>query len=80
MKQCMLVGLNAVHHHRADEPNLSNVGRSRHLQKAIHGYSLILGLEEWRLERRDFIKQVDLFNCGPIACTKILEINKLTTL
>jgi hypothetical protein len=37
-------------------------------------------LEEWRLERGDFIKQVDLFNCGPIACMKILEIYKLTTL
>ncbi len=80
MKQCMPVGLNAVHHHRADEPSVSNVGRSRHPQKAIHGYSLFLGLEGWRLERGEFIKQVDLFNCGPIECMKILEIYKLTTL
>jgi hypothetical protein len=36
MKQCMLVGSNAVHDHRADEPSVSNVGRSRHPQKAIH--------------------------------------------
>jgi hypothetical protein len=63
MKQCMLVGLNAIHHHRADEPSISNVGRSRHPQKAIRGYSLILGLEEWRLERGDFIKQMDSVNC-----------------
>jgi hypothetical protein len=80
LKCCMLVSLNAVHHHRTDEPSVSNVGRSRHLQKAMHGYSLFLGLEEWRLERGEFIKQVDLFNCGPIACMKILEIHKLTTL
>jgi hypothetical protein len=46
----------------------------------VHGYSLFLGLEEWRLERGDFIKQGNLFNCGPIACIKILEIDKLTTL
>jgi hypothetical protein len=75
----MLAGLNAVHHHRADKPSISNVGRSRHPQKAIHGYSLILGLEEWRLGRGDFIKLVNTFNCGPIACMKILEIYKLTT-
>ncbi len=70
----MLVGLNASHHYRAGEPSISNVGRSRHPQKAIHRYSLFLGLEEWRLARGEFIKLVDTFNCGPIACMKILEI------
>jgi hypothetical protein len=80
MKQCMLLVLNATLHHRADEPSVSNVGRSRHPQKTIHGYSLFLGLDKWRLERGDFIKQADRFNCGPIACMKILEIYKLTTL
>ncbi len=79
IKRCMLVDLNAINHHRADEQSVSNVGRSRHPQKAIHGYSLFLSLEEWRLERGDFNKHVDLFNCGPIACMKILEIYKLTT-
>jgi hypothetical protein len=62
----MLLGLNLAHH-RADEPSISNVERSRHPQKAIHGYSLFLGLEKPRLERGEFIKQVDTFNCGPIA-------------
>ncbi len=80
MKQCMLLGLNAALHHRADEPSISNVGRSRHPQKTMHGYSLFLGLDEWRLERGEFIKQADMFNCGPIACMKILEIYKLTIL
>jgi hypothetical protein len=80
MKQCMLLGLNDALHHRANEPSVSNVGSSRHPQKAIHGYSLFLGLEEWRLERGEFIEQVDMFNCGPIACMKILEIYNLTTL
>ncbi len=80
MKQCMLLGLNAALQCRADEPSTSNVGRSRHPQKAIHGYSLFLGLEERRLERGEFIKQVNTFNCGPIACMKIHEIYELTTL
>jgi hypothetical protein len=80
MKQYMLLGLNDAICHMANEPSLSNVGGSRLPQKAIHGYSLLLGLEEWRLERRDFVKQVDTLNCGPIACLKILEIYNLTTL
>jgi hypothetical protein len=80
MKRSMPLGLNDAICHTANEPSLSNVGRSRRPQKAIHGYSLLLGLEEWRLERGDFVKQVDTFNCGPIACLKILKIYNLTTL
>ncbi len=80
MKRFMLLGLNVALHHRVDEPSISNVDRSGHPQKAIHGYSLFLGLEEWRLKRGEFIKQVHMFNCGPIACMKILERYKLTTL
>jgi hypothetical protein len=80
MKRCMLLGLNDAIHHTADEPSLSNVGGSRSPQKAIHGYSFLLGLEEWRLERGDFVKQVDTFKGGPMACLKILEIYNLTTL
>jgi hypothetical protein len=77
MKQCMLLGLNDAIGHTTNEPSLSNVGGSRGPQKAIHGYSLLLGLEEWRLERGYFVKQVVTFNCEPIACLKILEIYNL---
>ncbi len=80
MKQCMLLDLNDTFGHRLDEPSISNVGGSRHPQKAIHGYSLFLGLEEWKLERGDFIKQMVMFYCGPIACLKILEPYSLTAL
>jgi hypothetical protein len=80
MRRCMLLGLNDTICCTANEPSLSNVGGSRHPQKEIHEYSLLLGLEEWRLDRGDFVKQVDTFNCGPIACLKILEIYNLTTL
>jgi hypothetical protein len=45
MKQCILLGLNDAICHRADEPRVSNVGGSRRSLKAIHGYSLFLGLE-----------------------------------
>jgi hypothetical protein len=80
MKQCMLLGLNDTFRHMPNEPSVSNVGGSRRPQKAIHGYLLLFGLEEWRLVRGNFVKQVDTFNCGPNACLKILEIYNLTTL
>jgi hypothetical protein len=40
---------------------------------------ILVGIHEWRLKRRHLIKQVDQFNCGPIACTKILEMFHLTS-
>ena len=51
---------------------------------SIEGYQLTLGIhehDEGRFERGHFIKQLDLdpFNCGPIACTKILEMLHLTS-
>ena len=49
---------------------------------SIKGYQLTLGIhdDEWRFERGHFIKQTDPYNCGPIACTKILEIFHLATM
>jgi hypothetical protein len=41
---------------------------------------LTLGIhDEWRFERGHFIKQLDSFNCGLIACMKILEMFHLTS-
>ena len=80
MKRCMLLGLNDNIRHMADEPRKYDVGGSRRPQVSIHGYMLLLGLEEWRLERGDFVKQVDTFKGGPMACLKILEIYNLTNL
>jgi hypothetical protein len=36
-------------------------------------------MDEWRFERGHFIKQLDTFNCSPIACMKILEMFHLTS-
>jgi hypothetical protein len=80
MRRCMLLGLNDNIHHTANDPCLDDVGGSRRPQVSIHRYTLLLGLEEWRLERGDFVKQVDTFNYGHIACLKILKIYNLTTL
>ncbi len=56
------------------------LGRLRVPSMSIEGYQLTLGIhdDEWRFERTHFIKQTDPYNCGPIACTKILEMFHLT--
>jgi hypothetical protein len=78
MKRCMLVTLDAECNSVGDDPTL--VPLRHHQQKnAIQGYSLTFGSDKWRFERGEFVKQVDSFNCGPIVCTKILEMFKLVT-
>jgi len=74
LKRCMLCDLRITHLYAPDEPKLMTLGRSRHAKMSIEGYRLTLGIEDyWRFERGHFIKQLDSFNCGPIACMKILE-------
>jgi hypothetical protein len=44
------------------------------------GYVLTFDVSpQWGLEHGQFLKQLEGFNCGPIACTKILEIFGLVT-
>jgi hypothetical protein len=81
LKRCMLCNLQTNHLYAADEPKLMTLGRSRHAKMSIEGYRLTLGIHQhsWRFERGHFIKQLDSFNCGPIACMKILEMFNLTS-
>jgi hypothetical protein len=48
-------------------------------QKSIEEYQIEIGSSPWRYERGTFIRQVDGFNCDPIACVKILEMFCLAT-
>jgi hypothetical protein len=77
MKRCMLVGLNVTCRTSRVTTTGEILGRSREATNIVPGYALTLGSEEWRLERGEFIQQVDVFNCGPIACMKILELYSL---
>ncbi len=74
MKHCMICDLEAAHLCDPDNPKLMKVGRSRHPKMSIEGYKLTVGIHEWRFERGHFVKQMDPFNSGPIACTKIMEM------
>jgi hypothetical protein len=80
LKRCMLCDIQILHLYVADEPKLMTIGRLRQPKMSIEGYTLTIGnTDEWRFERGHFIKQLDSFNCGPIACMKILEMFHLTT-
>ena len=81
LKRCMLCDLQTPHLYVADEAQLMTLGRSRVPTMSIEGYQLTLGRDDdgWRFERGHFVKQTDPYNCGPIACTKILEMFCLTT-
>jgi hypothetical protein len=72
MKRCMICDLEAAHLCDPDNPKLMKVGGSRHPKMSIERYKLTVGIHEWRFERGHFVKQMDPFNCGPIACTKII--------
>jgi hypothetical protein len=50
------------------------VGGSRQPKMSIEGCKLTLGSNVWRFERGHFVKQTDPFNCGPIACTKVVKM------
>ncbi len=74
----MLCDVGAANLCDADAPKKAIVGRSRHTRMSIEGYGLHVGNHWWRFEIGHFVKQVDPFNYGPIACAKILEMFRLT--
>jgi hypothetical protein len=61
VKRCMLCDLQIPHLYVADDPKLMTLGRSRVPSMSIEGYQLTLGIhdDEWRFERRHFMKQTD---------------------
>jgi hypothetical protein len=77
MKHYILVPLDAVYVTVGDDPTLITSRQGQ--QRKIQGYSLLFDVDEGRFERGNFIKQFDKINCGPIVCTKILEMFTLVT-
>ncbi len=79
--RCMLIGLDDTFQSIADAATIEVHGSVRTC--SIKGYMLIIcGLKDnevRKLERGEFIKQLDGYNCGPIVCLKILEQFSLTT-
>jgi hypothetical protein len=77
MRKCMLVDPFVVPSYaqfNADAAVYEIVGCSRKPQKFVNGYDIIIAMQKWQLERGYFLHQSDGNNCGPIACTKIMEL------
>ena len=81
LKRCMLCPLSASPKPVPDEA--VTVKKHGQLAKGSHtsieGYQIEIGSSPWRYERGTFLCQVDGYNCGPIACVKILEMFSLAT-
>jgi len=63
-----------------DAPSAPFASHSRRPKPIINGYSITFPMQQasdsgkWRLERGQFIHQTDGFNCGPIACLKLMDL------
>ena len=77
LKRCNLCPRTVNPNPVADEQVL--VKRGRLPKMSIEGYTFDIGNDSWKYVRGNFIRQVDGFNCGPIACVKILEIFRLAS-
>jgi hypothetical protein len=63
-----------------DAPGPPFSSRSRRPKPIVNGYSITFPKQfafdngNWRLERGQLIHQTDGFNCGPIACLKMIDL------
>jgi hypothetical protein len=81
LKRARLIGINKTCNAK-DTGELTEIPGRCH-QEAVRlsqGYMLSFDVsQQWKLEQELFLRQVEGYNCGPIACTKILEIFGLVT-
>ncbi len=91
LKRCMLLDLSFDSSSTVCFPDAAVppvFSRSRKPRYIINGYSITFPqslpsdkkMEEWRLERGYFIHQMDGFNCGPIACLKVMDCFGIVTI
>jgi hypothetical protein len=82
-KKCMLLDLSFDASSAVIVPDAAGPPISMHTRKPkaiINGYSITFPKHpasdsgNWRLERGQFIHQRDGFNCGPIACLKVMDL------
>ena len=77
LKRSKLIGINETCTSAETEDVTEMIGIRPGSSKA---YMLTFDVsQQWQLEKGHFVKQLDGYECGPIACTKILEIFGLVT-
>ena len=75
LKKCRLVDLNVVSIEVIDDsPTKYIVPGHRRGKEMVNGLTIIIERVKWRVIRGEFLTQTDGYNCGPIACLKLMEI------
>jgi hypothetical protein len=80
LKRTRLIGLDATYEGSHNGEFTENTSDCRNTVTLHQGYLLTFDVSpHWGLERGQFLKQLEGFDCEPIACTKILKIFGLVT-
>ena len=77
LQMCNQMSMAGVTDTVPDSPTQVNHPRTRNVRHQVLGYTLTIDHEMWRLEPGEFLAQTDGYNCGPIACLKLLEMYHL---
>ena len=74
LKRCRFLDLKVVSLEViADTPTKFIVPGHRRGKVIVNGLRIIIEQVTWSIIRGDFVTQTDGFNCGPIACLKVME-------
>ena len=79
LQMCNQMSMAGVTDTVPDSPTQVNHPRTRNVRHQVLGYTLTIDHEMWRLEPGEFIAQTDGYNCGPIACLKLLAMYHLVS-
>ncbi len=75
LMKCRLVDLNVLAYECIpDLPTKTIIPGHRRGKEMVNGVAIIIDWVKWRLIGGDFVVQTDGFNCGPIACLKLMEL------
>ena len=75
LKKCRLIDLDVLGIECIpDLPSLLIIPGHRRGKEVVNGMTLVINRVKWRVVRGVFLVQNDSFNCGPIACVKLMEL------
>ncbi len=75
LKKCNLIDFETLCYELVADPKSKLIFPGyRRGKDVVNGYTIIINGVKWRLIRGTFIVQSDGFNCGPIACLKVMQL------
>ena len=75
LKKCRLIDLDVLGIECI--PDLASkfiIPGHRRGKEMVNGITIIINRVKWRVVRGDFLVQNDSYNCGPLACLKLMEL------